>query len=253
MIRENLQIPPSMHGYVNLVKEKDPVKGITRNTRQFRKLLNDIPKKKADYAYAPGKWTLKEMLQHIIDAERVFAFRALHIARKDVNPLPGFDENMWADNSLAGKRKWKDLVNEFFVVRNANERLFAALDQQQLLHVGIANNSQVSVATLAFVTAGHLEHHMNIIRERYLQPYPAAVKKEKEKPEKKKKDKPAKAAKAPKADKKKSSKKADKKAEKPVKKSAAAKKTAKKSKPQAGALKKDIGFAGPGKTTKKKK
>jgi len=211
MIRENLQIPPSMHGYVNLVKEKDPVKGITRNTKKFRKLLNDIPKKKADYAYAPGKWTLKEMLQHIIDAERVFAFRALHIARKDVSPLPGFDENMWAD------------------------------------HVGIANNSQVSVATLAFVTAGHLEHHMNIIRERYLQPYPAVVREEKVKPEKKKKDKPA-----PKAAKSKTDKKADKKAGKSVKKSTAPGKSAKKSKPQAGALKKDIGFAGPGKTTKKK-
>lgn len=212
MIRENLQIPPSMHGYVSLVKETDPIKGITRNTKQFRKLLNDIPKKKADYAYAPGKWTLKEMLQHIIDAERVFAFRALHIARKDINPLPGFDENMWADNSLAGKRKWKELVNEFFVLRNANEILFSSLDEQQLLYHGIANNSPVSVATLAFVTAGHLQHHMNIIRERYLQPYPAVIKEKKVKEGKKKKDKP-----------------------------------------QAGALKKDIGYAAPGKTAKKKK
>lgn len=241
MIRENLQIPPSMHGYVNLVKEKDPVKGITRNTKKFRKLLNEIPKKKADYAYAPGKWTLKEMLQHIIDAERVFAFRALHIARKDVTPLPGFDENMWADNSLAGNRKWKELVNEFFVLRNANEILFSTLNQQQLLHTGIANNCQVSVATLAFVTAGHLEHHMNIIRERYLKDYPAVANKEKVKADKKKKAKPE-----PEDTKKKTAKALKK--ESPQKK-----KNTKNSKPQAAALKKDIGFAGPGKTGGKKK
>lgn len=170
--REKLLIPASSLEYVNLVKEKDPLKGITRNTKKFRKLLNDIPKKKVDYAYAPGKWTLKEMLQHIIDAERVFAFRALHMARKDAAPLPGFDENAWAANSQAKKRKWKDLIDEFFLLRYANEILFSSLDDKQLLLTGTANNSQISVATLAFSIAGHLNHHINIIKARYLQPYP---------------------------------------------------------------------------------
>lgn len=219
-----------MEAYVNRVKEKDPLEGIYRNTKSFRKLLKDIPGKKADYAYAPGKWTLKEMLQHIIDAERVFAFRALHIARKDVNPLPGFDENQWADNSKANNRKWKDLVNEFLALRSANEMLFANLDEQQLLHTGIANNSQVSVATLAFVTAGHLDHHMDIIRTRYLQPYPAGPSKHSIKSRKKA---------------------GKKKAE--VQQKNDQKKAAKNSKTRTGALKKDIGFGTSGKAVKEKK
>lgn len=224
--RATLLIPPSMAGYVNLVKEKDPSKGIARNTKEFKKLLNKIPKSKADYAYAKGKWTLKEMLQHIIDAERVFAFRALHIARKDTNPLPGFDENKWADNSKAHTRKWKDLINEFFILRSANEMLFSNLDDQQLKHTGTANNSEVSVATLAFVTAGHLDHHMNIIRERYLQPYPAEPSKRSTK----------------------SRKRAGKKLAE-VQNNGTKKKAAKSNKTQTGSLKKDIGFAAPGKAT----
>ena len=227
--RENLAIPASMQAYVNRVTEKDPAKAITRNTKAFRKLLKDIPNKKADYAYAPGKWTLKEMLQHIIDAERVFAFRALHIARKDANPLPGFDENSWADNSKASTRKWKDLIEEFFTVRNANQMLFSTLDEQQLQHAGVANNSQVSVATLAFVTAGHLDHHMNIILTRYLQPYPAAPDKS-----------------ATKSRKKAGKKKAE------IQKKATQKKDAKTSKTQTGGLKKDVGFTTPEKTGKGK-
>jgi hypothetical protein len=228
--RENLLTPPSMEAYVNRVKEKDPIEGIYRNTKAFRKLLKNIPGKKADYAYAPGKWTLKEMLQHIIDAERVFAFRALHMARKDINPLPGFDENQWADNSKASNRKWKDLVNEFLTLRSANEMLFATLDEQQLLHAGIANNSQVSVATLAFVTAGHLDHHMNIIQTRYLQPYPAEPSKHSTR----------------------SRKKAGKKKAEVQQKNSPQKLT-KNGKTKTGELKKDIGFTSPGKVTKGKK
>lgn len=226
--REDLLIPAGMQGYVNRVGERDPLEGITRSTKQFRKLINDIPKSKASYAYAPGKWTLKEMLQHIIDGERVFAFRALHIARKDANPLPGFDENLWAGNSQANKRKWKDLVNEFFILREANEMLFRNLDEQQLLHTGTANNHPVSVATMLFVTAGHLDHHMSIIRERYLQPYPAGPSKSSIK----------------------SRKKAGKKKDE-VQKSAPKKKAARKSKTQTGKLKKDIGFATPGRRKQK--
>lgn len=227
--RDNLLIPPGMQDYVNRVKELDPIEGIARSTKQFRKLINDIPKSKAGYAYAPGKWTLKEMLQHIIDGERVFAYRALHFARKDANPLPGFDENQWADNSQANKRKWKDLVNEFFILREANEMLFRNLDEQQLQHTGTANNHQASVATLIFVSAGHLDHHMSIIKERYLQPYPAEPSKSSTKSRKKA---------------------GKKKAE--VQKSTANKKAVAKSKTQTGDLKKGIGRATSGKTVKGK-
>ncbi|WP_127124994.1 DinB family protein [Pseudoflavitalea rhizosphaerae] len=227
--KKNLSVPPSMAAYVTRIREKDPVVAVSSNTKAFRKLIKSIPNKKADYAYAPGKWTLKEMLQHIIDAERVFAFRALHIARKDPNALPGFDENAWADNSKANARKWKDLVEEFFLLRNANERFFSTLDEEQLLHAGIANNSHVSVATLAFVAAGHLDHHMNIILTRYLQPYPAGP-----------------VSSATKIRKKAGKKKAE------IQKKATKNKPVKPSKIQTGGLKKDVGFTKPGKAVKEK-
>ena len=146
-----------------------------------------------------------------------------------MNPLPGFDENSWADNSNANARKWKDLIEEFFTVRNANEILFSSLDDQQLRHAGIANNSQVSVATLAFVTAGHLDHHMNIILNRYLQPYPAEPDKN-----------------ATKSRKKAGKKKAE------IQKKATNKKPVNPSKTQTGRLKKDVGFITPGKAVKGK-
>jgi len=244
--RETLLIPPSMQGYVNRVKEADILEGIYRNTKQFRKLLNTIPKKKIDYAYAPGKWTLKEMLQHIVDGERVFAFRALHFARKDANPLPGFDENQWADNSQAGARKWKDLVNEFFALRTANELLFASLNEEQLQYNGVANNHPTSVAALALVTAGHLDHHIAVIRERYLQAYPAPAHNGVESEGKKKKD-------GLKKDAKKASKKEAKKTSKASKASKkTSKKDAKNKKLKNGAIKKDIGFPSPKKPAGKK-
>ena len=93
MIPKSDMIPAtSYQGYVDLVKEEDVLKAIRNNTRQFRKFLEKIPRKKIDYAYAEGKWTIREMLQHIIDAERVFAYRALRFSRQDPTPLPSFDE-----------------------------------------------------------------------------------------------------------------------------------------------------------------
>src|SRR5687767_10588905 len=97
--REQLTAPESYKKYINLVKEKNLLKALRNNEREFEKLLKKIPKKKRDYAYAEGKWTIRQLLQHIIDAERVFSFRSLWFARKDISALPGFDENLWAMNA----------------------------------------------------------------------------------------------------------------------------------------------------------
>lgn len=165
-------VPESFKRYVNAISENNLEEALRKNTRRFRKLLKNIPKKKINYAYAEGKWSLKEMLQHIVDAERVFTFRALHFTRKDSAPLPGFDENVWAITAKAPKRSWSDLVDEFLALRTANELFFTALDEDQLLATGTANNNQISVVGLGFVCAGHVAHHMNIIKERYLGEYP---------------------------------------------------------------------------------
>jgi DinB family protein len=167
--------------YINLVKEDDPIVALQKSTKAFRKLLNKIPRKKINFSYAEGKWTLKEMMQHIIDAERVFVYRALTFARKDAAELPGFDENEWAITSKAVKRKWDDLVDEWEFLRAATEFMFSSLDDEQLIHTGVANGKAINAVALAFVCAGHLEHHKNIMLERYLHDVDIKLSKKKKK------------------------------------------------------------------------
>jgi uncharacterized damage-inducible protein DinB len=166
--KKDVTVPDFYKTYINALQEENLQEALANNTRRFRKLLKQIPHKKINYAYAEGKWTIKELLQHIIDAERVFIYRALTFARMDPAPLPGFDENNWAITAKAPKRKWNELVDEFKALRTANEIFLNSLDDDQLLQTGSANNNNISVAGLAFVCAGHAAHHMRIIRERYL-------------------------------------------------------------------------------------
>jgi hypothetical protein len=155
-------------GYLDLVKENDFRDAIKKNTRQFLKLLDSIPRKKHDYAYADGKWTLRELLQHIIDCERVFAYRALRFARMDGTPLPSFDEVAWGKTSGGAGRKWKDLVAEFEAVRDASEYLFDSFTDEQFQFIGEANGRPQNAFTIAYLIPGHVAHHMKLIRERYL-------------------------------------------------------------------------------------
>ena len=162
--------------YVEATTEDDLTLALSASTKQFKKLLKKIPRKKFDYAYAEGKWTLRELLQHIIDAEKVFAFRALWFSRNDVSPLPGFDENSWALTSKGSSRKWKEMVREFFKVRSSTQIFFDSLDDDQLRAAGTANNNFMNVVGLGFMCAGHLRHHIEIIKERYLsKKYPVAL------------------------------------------------------------------------------
>lgn len=154
--------------YINLVKEENVSKAIKKSGAQIKKFLKTIPRKKIDYAYAEGKWTIKEILQHLIDGERVFAYRAVTFARKDATHLPSFDENTWAQNAKIKNRKWKDLVEEFKTVRKSTELLFESFDDEQLLSTGTASNKTINVLAIGFICAGHPEHHIKIIKERYL-------------------------------------------------------------------------------------
>jgi hypothetical protein len=154
--------------YIKLSPDENVLEGLEQNSKNFRKLLKKIPRKKVDKAYAEGKWTIKELLQHIIDAERVFAYRALSFSRKDTNALPSFDENVWAANSMATQRDWKEMVDEFKALRNATEKMYASFDDSQLRSIGTASGKEFNVLALGFIIAGHVEHHINIIKERYL-------------------------------------------------------------------------------------
>lgn len=169
MPRPNLnRIPLWFHNYVNKVPENDLMEAMINQTPSFINFFEKIPVEKRDYRYAEGKWTIKEMLQHIIDAERVFAYRGLCIARNDTTPLPGFDENNYADNAKANIRDWDEMMEEFKVVRRSSEILFGSFDEEQLEANGTANNNPIYVLAIGFVLVGHVNHHLSILKERYL-------------------------------------------------------------------------------------
>jgi DinB superfamily len=154
--------------YINQAADTDVVTSIQKNTKAFRKLLKHIPAKKRNYAYTEGKWTVQELLQHIIDGERVFAYRALTFARKDGTPLPPFDENTWAASANQLIRSWDDMIEEFKALRKSTELLFASFRDEELLFTGTASNKPVNALALGYIIAGHVQHHMTIITERYL-------------------------------------------------------------------------------------
>jgi uncharacterized damage-inducible protein DinB len=169
MIPRSEIIPADFYrSYIDNIKDNDFREAIRKNTRQFRKLLEKIPRSKYDFAYAEGKWTIRQMLQHIIDAERVFAYRALRLSRMDATPLPGFDETHWAAHDGAAERRWKDLVQEFKAVREATQYFFDSLSDKQLRFTGTVSERPLNAFTIGFVLPGHVVHHMRILEEHYL-------------------------------------------------------------------------------------
>jgi len=156
------------HNYINLVTQDDLVEAFDIQSASFIRFLETIAPDKYDYRYADGKWTIRELLQHIIDAERIFSYRALRFARKDGTPLPGFDENLFAAASKADARSWEKLTEEFKVVRRSSQLLFNSFDEDQLQSNGISSNSSNYVLAIGFIIIGHAMHHQKIIKERYL-------------------------------------------------------------------------------------
>lgn len=132
--------------------------------------LKSIPIEKLEYRYEANKWTIKEVVSHLIDSERIFAYRALRFARKDKTPVAGFDENDYALESVANNRTIEDLLEEYTLVRQASIALYKTFgsDSEILKRTGIAGGGEVSVRALGFLIAGHEKHHCDIIRERYL-------------------------------------------------------------------------------------
>jgi len=162
------RVPEFYHGYISKAKEDDLTAAMRNTTSELLNLLKSIPAEKRDYRYAEGKWTVKEVIQHLIDAERVFTYRALRFARKDDTPLPGFDENLFADTAKADKRNWDDLVGEFTALRKSSEAMFASFDNEQLEAEGNASGKSIQVLAIGYIVAGHVNHHCQIIKERYL-------------------------------------------------------------------------------------
>jgi hypothetical protein len=162
------RVPEYYHNYISHVQEDDLNVALKKSGAELLAFLKSIPKEKYDYAYAEDKWTIKGIVQHIIDAERVFSYRALRFARKDTTQLPGFNENVFAANAKVDKRSWDDLLEELAAVNRSTELLFASFDNEQLESEGICNNNSVYVLGIGFICAGHTIHHQKVIEEKYL-------------------------------------------------------------------------------------
>lgn len=154
--------------YIQALEDVELIEELEICLHDFIRFVQNIPMDKFDYRYANGKWTIKEIIQHLIDSERVFSYRALRISRNDKTPLPGFDENDYVANSNGNTRNLQSLLTELAVVRQATLSLFNSFTQEQLTRIGITNNSEVSVRAIGFIIIGHQKHHQKIFSERYL-------------------------------------------------------------------------------------
>lgn len=160
--------PPFFANYIHLV-EADTIAGaIEEYSEKIIHFFEEIPTEKVDYRYADGKWTVKELLQHVIDAERIFAYRALRISRHDPTPLPGFDEGLYVSASNASARSWESILEEFKAVRKSTDLLLESFTPDHLKQSGITNDHPNTTLAVSFVIFGHILHHIIIITERYL-------------------------------------------------------------------------------------
>jgi hypothetical protein len=155
--------------YISKVPEDDLMEAFQNQSKIFPPFLTSITEAQSNHAYAEGKRTIKQLVQHLIDSERIFNYRALAIARKETISLPSFEENEYAANSGANERSWRSLVNEYLNLRASTHDLYSSFNEQMLTQLGTANNKTISVLSLGFITIGHVYHHKNVLEERYLQ------------------------------------------------------------------------------------
>lgn len=169
MPQPNLQLVPAFyHNYIKKVSAENVKDAFAQHPSALHAFLQNIPEQKWQYRYAEGKWSIKEVVQHLIDSERIFAYRALCIARGEKASLPGFDENEYAAASNADSRTPQSLLAELQVVQQASALLFDSFNETQLQATGTANGKSIDVNSIGFITVGHVLHHKQILEERYL-------------------------------------------------------------------------------------
>jgi len=166
-IKEN-EYNPYYKRYIEMSGNSDLVTGLRTGFEESLKFYNSIPSNKLEHSYEDGKWTVKEVIQHIMDTERIFAYRALRFARQDKTPLSGFEQNDYVPTSQANSRDFKNLISEYTAIRQATIAMFENFSNDMLTSIGKASGSNMSVRALGFITIGHEMHHCNVIKERYL-------------------------------------------------------------------------------------
>ena len=162
------EYPEFYKTYIQTLNHENLIENLEISLHEFIKFVQNIPLDKFDYRYEAKKWTIKDIIQHLIDAERIFAYRALRISRTDQTPLASFDENIYAENTNANHRSIQDLLTEMAVVRQATLSLFKSFTQQQHLFLGNVLGGTISVRAIGFIVIGHQKHHQKIFQERYL-------------------------------------------------------------------------------------
>ena len=153
--------------YVKRVPEDDALPALSRQPAEIRAVVGSLSPERASYRYAPGKWTVRELIGHVTDSERVFGYRALCVARGEAAALPAFEEKGYAANAGHDRYDLPDLVEEFEIVRRANVSMLKHMDEKAILRIGTANGLPISVRALAFIMIGHVRHHLGVLAEKY--------------------------------------------------------------------------------------
>lgn len=153
--------------YINLVPEEDLLSALESQTRETEKILRSISEEKAAYRYEPDKWSIKTLLRHVTDTERIFGYRILALARGETQTLPGFDQNTYATASDADERRFADLLEEWRTVRAATMAMLRGLSARAWERSGTIETTKRSVRAMAFNTLGHERHHLKVLREKY--------------------------------------------------------------------------------------
>lgn len=163
------EYPPYYHTYISKVSTSDDLIYTLQDGRNsFITFIKTVPTEKLEYRYQEGKWTIKEIIIHLMDAERIFTYRALRFSRGDSTNLAGFDENEYVPNSDAASRSLQSLIDEYIALRNSTIEFFKNLSPEMALRTGIANGREISVRALGYIIPGHEIHHLGVIKERYL-------------------------------------------------------------------------------------
>lgn len=164
----NKEFKPYYDLYLNRVSSKTKLFEALEQQNELIDFFNAIPAEKHEFRYEPEKWTPKQILQHLIDTERIFMNRALRFAREDFTELPGYDENHYAEHCFSNQRSIYDLLEEYKIVRSSSIYLYKSFDDQVLNNIGQASGGPFSVRVIPFILCGHQKHHIHIIKERYL-------------------------------------------------------------------------------------
>lgn len=165
---EKNEYDPYYEAYVSLAGDGNIVDVLERQAADVERVFSAVPEEKGPYAYAEGKWSIKELLGHLIDGERIFMYRLFRISRADETPIEGFEQDGYIENARSNSRAFADMLSEFAALRRANVIAYRNFSDKDWGRTGTANQMEITPRALAYIMAGHIAHHLNILKERYL-------------------------------------------------------------------------------------